>query len=465
MRLGGTTTLGVERILPETGAMFAVDIVEFGQTAHYVVLGLIVVGFLVIAQRQMTPDSCERAERGRRLAALGSVVTLFGGAFRVTPLDTTGRLLVAGASLAATFTLVALAAGRSELIACLRRSGPLRWMLAYGVAALPSIAVASDPLAAAGAAAGLMALVVVTATLAVRFDRQELGRLVLALAAAAVVVALSSAFLTPSEAIWTIRSPVLSQRFVGWFPFVGLGWGHLGVGLVILGLERPRWQWWGIASGLTLIAATQARGAAVALLAVGVLWVALTNRRFLPVIGVALVFSTVVGLTVDPVRDIWDREQSLEEADSIFSYRADYVRAALGVAETSPIIGRGIDSGTVDEFSERLTVGRVGRVESTTMAWMTALAGTGAVGLFFLLGTFGSAWRWSFRRWRTDAVRWPLLTMAWMTSSSFFIVGPSELTAQAVVFAVVILAPAAGEGFSRSVASSPGDQPGFVASQ
>lgn len=464
--LPGRSTLVVPRWIPDNGLVLDVDLTQLGRAAHGVVLGVCVFGVL-LASRPLLSKQAGQPIEWRRLSVLLAVIGLFGGAFRITPLGTDGRLAVAGLSLVVTVILTFAAVMPRAMLQRLRSGGPLRWMTAFALAAFPSMAVASDPLAAAGGAAGVAALVLVAGAVAEVFERREIERLVVVLAGAAVAVAASSMLLTPADAFWTIRSPGINERFVGWFPFVGLGWGHLGVGLLILGLERVRWRWPSFVSAAGLIVATQARGAAIAAVVVMIVWIALARRRWLPVVVAGLAALAVVALTVEPVRDLWDREQTIDEADSAFSYRVDYVRAAFRVAETSPVIGRGIDSGTVDEFSEELTVGRIGRVESTTMAWTTAVAGTGLLGTLALLATFASAWRWAVIQATSSSARWPVLVMTWVTVSSFFIVGPAELSAQAIVFALAILSVSAADGpaLSQAGASSPAARRGFAASR
>lgn len=420
--------------------MLAVDIALLGQAAHVVLIGLVIVGVLVAGWRRIVDHEVSSVQRKQQMAAIASVIALLGGAFRFTPFGLEGRLILAGSSLVVAVALAGFALDRVEIKRVLSTPGPLRWMLAYGLAATPSILIATDPLAAAGGAAGVLSMVAVAAAVGTRLTRPAIGRMLELLAVAAVVLATSSAVLTPGESFASTRSLVLTQRFLGWFPFVELGWGHLGVGLIVIGLERQRWRWPALASGFMLIAMTQARGAAIAAVAVGLVWVLLAHRRRMPLVIGALSLLVLAAVFVQPVRDVWDREQAVVTSPNIFSFRAEFVKAGLGVAEASPVIGRGIDSGTVDDFSDELTFGKPGLITSTHMAWMSALVGAGALGLGFFVAALASAWRWAISVMKASGQRWPSLVMAWATASSFFLAGPAELSAQGVVFALAILA-------------------------
>lgn len=430
--------------MPENRRVSSLDWALAGQCAHFMVLAAVAVGLTSCVGRVL-----EQPPTSRQRLAWWSLLVLFGGAFRMTPLGTTGRLSIAGAALVIS-TGLAVIGFLPSMAAVARRvagsAGPARWFLLYGLAAAPSVATATDPLAAAGGAAGLVALGLVAVALGVNFDSGQIRRLLGSLAVAAVVVAMSSAALTSADSFQQIRSPMLNWRFLGWFPFVELGWGHLGVGFVIIGLERARWRWPSVGVGLLLIGATQARGAAIAAAVVGVIWVGLAHRRRLPAMVAASVVATVLLVAVQPVRDLWDREQAVVESDSIFSYRSEFVRAAFEVWKDSPVVGRGIDSGTVDDFSAELTIGRPDLVTSTHMTWTTAIAGTGAVGLALLVITIASAWRWAVRQFRWSGERVPVLVMAWVTASSFFVVGPAELSTLGLVFAVGVVAPSLADG-------------------
>lgn len=424
--------------------VLAIDFTLLGKGTHLVVVAAVVATFLVIADRRLVATAAEHPVRRRRRLSLLALVMLFGGAFRLLALDTTGRQITSGACLVIAAAFSSSALRSSDLRRLVSQPGPAKWMALYALAAVPSIFVASDPLAAAGGAGGLLALVLVAIAVGSNFDQRSILRLLGFLAEAALVVAVSSVALTPGASSQSIRSPLLGYRFVGWLPFVELGWGHLGVGFVVIGLVSARWRTASISAGLLLIVATQARGAAIAVILVVLVWIASERRRWLPLAAALLAGGALVAIVVDPVRNVWDREQAIAESDSLFTYRADFVRAAAAVAAESPLIGKGIDSGTVDDFSAELTIGRSDLVTSTHMAWTSALAGTGAIGLGLLFVTVASGWRWAYRC-RTERERWSanrtlaLLTMTWVSASSLFVVGPAELSAQGIVFGVAVV--------------------------
>lgn len=174
--------------------------------------------------------------------------------------------------------------------------------------------------------------------------------------------------------------------------------GALGVLLTIWSLARADRRWRSrdpmrpvtayllAAAGFVTLLAAQHRTGYIALVAgVGVL-LALRSRRTLllaVLVGAAAWMLFVTPSTIREAAPFLLRGQSTAEARGLTS-RVQWWEASIPVWQKSPLVGRGLLSGTRFEVLARLGLRDTGGIHST---WVEALVGTGLVGLGLLLAT------------------------------------------------------------------------------
>lgn len=175
------------------------------------------------------------------------------------------------------------------------------------------------------------------------------------------------------------------------------GVGTLGVTLTIWSLARARPGGGGrplrpalayalAAVGVVTLGASQYRTGYGAL-AIGVaVLLALRNRRMLLVailLGSAIWMAFLGPQLVEQAAPFLLRGQTAEEARGLTS-RVEWWEASIPVWEKSPLVGRGLLTGTRFEVLARLGLRDTGGIHST---WVEVLVGTGLIGLGLLLAS------------------------------------------------------------------------------
>jgi O-antigen ligase len=175
------------------------------------------------------------------------------------------------------------------------------------------------------------------------------------------------------------------------------GVGTLGVTLTIWSLARVRPGGGGAARppavaytlaavGVATLLASQYRTGYGAL-AIGVaVLLALRNRRMLLVailLGTAIWLAFLGPQLVEQAAPFLLRGQTTEEARGLTS-RVEWWEASIPVWEKSPLVGRGLLTGTRFEVLARLGLRDTGGIHST---WVEVLVGTGLIGLGLLLAS------------------------------------------------------------------------------
>jgi O-antigen ligase len=213
--------------------------------------------------------------------------------------------------------------------------------------------------------------------------------------------------------IWTIAQRV----FPGEFRHAGRGASYLlaPLGLATLVMAQYRTGYVAAAIGLLLLIALRSRMAVVWVLLAGVVAASLWGA-----------------LVLDRAEPVLLRGQSPDEA-ALLSSRLVFWENAIPVWQESPLIGRGLLTGTRFEVLAEL-----GRTDVSTIhgTWIEALVGTGLVGIALLLAgivvTYARAFRESFRPYGR-AVPILLLTVLLvrsLTGSTFEVFG---------LFSIVVL--------------------------
>ncbi len=146
---------------------------------------------------------------------------------------------------------------------------------------------------------------------------------------------------------------------------------------------------------------------------VGLLVYLLLGRRWLLATGVLLVLVAVIAKSpstfLEQAEPFLLRGQTTEQASTLSS-RIDFWTAAVPVWEESPLIGKGLLTGTRFEVLAPLGYTYTSGIHST---WVEALVGTGVIGLVLLFSSFLIAYKRAYLRAlrSTDLVPVLLLTV------------------------------------------------------
>jgi O-antigen ligase len=328
------------------------------------------------------------------------------------PLDAAGLVRVGFMGLAGLLALMALVrpAPAGARTGSGRPSLPFRLYVAYILVVFAGAPLSVEPLLTAyrGVELATAALVLVAATH--RLGQEAVPRIGATLywfLVALVGTVWAGAALVPSRAF----EPLLNQaspipwNLSGAYPSIAPnGVGTLGVTLTIWSLARattggrdqavrPALLYLLAGVGLVTLLASQYRTGYGAL-AVGLaVLLALRSRWLLLVLlvlGAAAALVFVTPATVRRAEPYLLRGQSAQEARSLTS-RVQWWEASIPVWRKSPLIGRGLLTGTRFEVLARLGLRDTGGIHST---WVEALVGTGLIGL----GLFLAALLVSLRR-------------------------------------------------------------------
>jgi hypothetical protein len=328
------------------------------------------------------------------------------------PLDAAGLLRVGLLGLAGLLALMALVrpAAAEAGTASRRTSLPFRLYVAYILVVFAGAPLSVQPLLTAyrGVELATAALVLVAATHSLgREAIPRIGATLYWFLVALVGSVWAGAALVPSKAF----EPLLNQaspvpwNLTGVYPSIAAnGVGTLGVTLTIWSLARattggrdhtppPLVLYLLAGAGLVTLLASQYRTGYGAL-AVGLaVLLALRSRWMLVmvlVLGAAVSLVFVTPARVREAEPFLLRGQSVQEARTLTS-RVQWWEASIPVWRKSPLIGRGLLTGTRFEVLARLGLRDTGGIHST---WVEALVGTGLIGL----GLFLAALLVSLRR-------------------------------------------------------------------
>jgi O-antigen ligase len=204
-----------------------------------------------------------------------------------------------------------------------------------------------------------------------------------------------SVILAPDRALFHPIDTPIPWTIEGVYPLIAAnGVGSLGVLLFFWSIARSRAQAAGpnihrrvsyvlAALGLVTLFIAQYRTGYAALV-VGLLVYLFIGKKH---VLATLLLLTVIGVVAANPSAIWAdveplalRGQSVERASSL-SGRTEFWRAAIPVWEESPLIGRGLLTGTRFEVLAPLGMTETSAIHST---WVEALVGTGLIGLSLL---------------------------------------------------------------------------------
>jgi hypothetical protein len=192
------------------------------------------------------------------------------------------------------------------------------------------------------------------------------------------------------------RSAPVPWDITGVYPSISAnGVGTLGVLLTVWSLARsrprPAFRYVLAAIGtISLLAAQYRTGYAALALALGVLLL-LRRRWGLAALSLVLAIGILIwepGIVGEATPFVL-RGASVEEAKQLDS-RLTWWEAALPVWQESPLIGRGLLTGTRFEVLARMGLGETSSIHGT---WIEALVGTGLLGLALLISSYLTALR------------------------------------------------------------------------
>jgi O-antigen ligase len=221
--------------------------------------------------------------------------------------------------------------------------------------------------------------------------------------------------LFPDQAIGHFsRTTPLPWNIEGVYPSISAnGVGTLGVLLTVWSLTRWRQERviryvLAVVGVVTLLAAQYRTGYAALTLGLAVLL--LLRRRWALA---ACLFMLAIGIVVWEPRIVSDalpyvlRGDTVHEAKQLDS-RVDWWQAALPIWRESPLIGRGLLTGTRFEVLDRMGLGEVSSIHGT---WIEALVGTGLIGLSLLIACYVTAFRGSWAAARRHGWCVPVLLL------------------------------------------------------
>lgn len=298
------------------------------------------------------------------------------------------------------------------------------WLAAYAAVLTVAAILSSDP--GVAALRGLRAVVLFTVFVqaAVVLERSVLRRLFVQFSAGLAVVVAIGPLVAGGEAFHPLRAPVV--RWALQAPVIGSGphvVAAIGSALVLAtvwcwadGDRPPPWssRWLLRVAlpggfGLLFLLAAQKRALWLAMVMAGLTWLVLCRRRsVLPTVAVLGVVA--VGLsTVEPLRDLWDREQSRPQVDNVASVRSSIFEASLDRFAERPLVGDGLGVGNRGLL---IDVGQPGLEWASHSEVGAALAATGLAGLAAIVWGHAVGWRAARTAWRRRADPLPLVVMA-----------------------------------------------------
>jgi O-antigen ligase len=315
------------------------------------------------------------------------------------PLDAAGQIRVGLVGLAGLLALIALVwpAPQQERVG--RAPLPFRLYAVYVLVVFAGAPLSVDPLLTAYRGVELATAVLVLLAARQRAGLEAIPRIGATLywfMVALVAVVWAEVVLVPSLAV----APLLNQaapvpwNIQGVYPSIASnGVGTLGVTLTIWSLARARDQtgqglrpavaYLLAAVGLATLLASQYRtGYGALIVGVGVL-LALRNRHLLVLgilVGAAGWLAFLGPSVVKEATPFLLRGQSTEEARGLTS-RVEWWEASIPVWQKSPLVGRGLLTGTRFEVLARLGLRDTGGIHNT---WIEVLVGTGLIGLALL---------------------------------------------------------------------------------
>jgi O-antigen ligase len=348
------------------------------------------------------------------------------------PLDAAGQIRVGCVGLAGLLALTALVWPARGTTRVGPASLPFRLYGAYVL-----IVFAGAPLSVQPLLTAYRGVELATAVLVLFAARQQLGTEAIPRIGATLywfLVALvasvwAGVLLFPTLAVQPLLNEAapISWNVQGVYPAIASnGVGTLGVTLTIWSLALARARGGGgqalrpavayplAAVGVVTLGASQYRTGYGALVVGVAVLLALRNRRLL-VVGALLAAAAWLAFLgpqiVEEAAPFLLRGQTAEEARGLTS-RVEWWEASIPVWQKSPLVGRGLLTGTRFEVLARLGLRDTGGIHST---WVEVLVGTGLVGL----GLLGAAVVVSVRRALTLALRpggalLPLLLLAVM---------------------------------------------------
>jgi O-antigen ligase len=315
------------------------------------------------------------------------------------PLDAAGQIRVGFVGLAGLLALIALVWPASDQERVGRTPLPFRLYAVYVLVVFAGAPLSVEPLLTAYRGVELATAVLVLLAARQRAGLEAIPRIGAVLywfMVALVAVVWLEVALVPSLAI----APLLNQaapvpwNIQGVYPSIASnGVGTLGVTLTIWSLARARDR---TGQGLrplvayllagvgvvTLLASQYRTGYGALVVGLGVL-LALRNRRLLVVgvlLGAAGWLAFLGPSVVKEATPFLLRGQSTEEARGLTS-RVEWWEASIPVWQKSPLVGRGLLTGTRFEVLARLGLRDTGGIHNT---WVEVLVGTGLVGLALL---------------------------------------------------------------------------------
>jgi O-antigen ligase len=315
------------------------------------------------------------------------------------PLDAAGQIRVGFVGLAGLLALIALVWPAPDQERVGRTPLPFRLYAAYVLVVFAGAPLSVEPLLTAYRGVELATAVLVLLAARQRVGLEAIPRIGATLywfMVALVAVVWAEVVLFPSLAI----APLLNEaapvpwNIQGVYPSIASnGVGTLGVTLTIWSLARardhsgqalrPLVAYLLAAVGVATLLASQYRtGYGALVVGLGVL-LALRNRRLL-VIGVLLGAAGWLAFlgpsVVKEATPILLRGQTTAEARGLTS-RVEWWEASIPVWKKSPLVGRGLLTGTRFEVLARLGLRDTGGIHNT---WVEVLVGTGLVGLALL---------------------------------------------------------------------------------
>ena len=319
------------------------------------------------------------------------------------PLDAAGQIRVGCVGLAGLLALTALVWPSRTEARVGRVALPFRLYGAYVLVVFAGAPLSVQPLLTAYRGVELATAVLVLLAARQSVGLEAIGRIGTTLfwfLVALVGSVWAGVLVFPSLAVQPLLNEAapIPWNVQGVYPSIASnGVGTLGVTLTIWSLARARPGGGGrplrpalayalAAVGVVTLGASQYRTGYGAL-AIGVaVLLALRNRRMLLVavlLGSAIWMAFLGPQLVEQAAPFLLRGQTAEEARGLTS-RVEWWEASIPVWEKSPLVGRGLLTGTRFEVLARLGLRDTGGIHST---WVEVLVGTGLIGLGLLLAS------------------------------------------------------------------------------
>ena len=319
------------------------------------------------------------------------------------PLDAAGQIRVGCVGLAGLLALTALVWPARAETRVGRVALPFRLYGAYVLVVFAGAPLSVQPLLTAYRGVELATAVLVLLAARQSVGLEAIGRIGTTLfwfLVALVGSVWAGVLVFPSLAVQPLLNEAapIPWNVQGVYPSIASnGVGTLGVTLTIWSLARARPGGGGrplrpalayalAAVGVVTLGASQYRTGYGAL-AIGVaVLLALRNRRMLLVavlLGSAIWMAFLGPQLVEQAAPFLLRGQTAEEARGLTS-RVEWWEASIPVWEKSPLVGRGLLTGTRFEVLARLGLRDTGGIHST---WVEVLVGTGLIGLGLLLAS------------------------------------------------------------------------------